>query len=114
MRAIQQELGTGNSGQDEASVDHYASPNAGSAVSHIEIAVMPLPPPGSKRWSPDAKAAVAAAVRGRILTLDEACEQYPLTVQEYLTWQHRIDLFGLAGLRLNGPQRRNTKTRSTE
>jgi hypothetical protein len=55
-----------------------------------------------------------AAVRGRILTLDEACEQYALSVEEYLAWQHGIDLFGLAGLRVTGPQRRNAKTRSTE
>jgi hypothetical protein len=55
-----------------------------------------------------------AAVRGRIFTLDEACEQYALTVEEYLAWQHGIDLFGLAGLYVNGPQRRNAKTRSTE
>ena len=114
MRAIQQDLGTGNSGRDEASVDHYAGPNAGSAVSHIEIAVIPLPPPWSKRWSPDAKAAVVAAVRGRILTLDEVCEQYEVSIEEYLTWQHGIDLFGWAGLRLTGPQRRSAKTCSTE
>jgi hypothetical protein len=113
QRAIQQELGPGNSGQDEASVDPYAGPDASSDVSHIEMAALPLPPPGTKQWSPDGKAAVVAAVRGRILTLDEACEQYALSVQEYLTWQHGIDLFGSAGLRVTEPQRRNAKTRST-
>ena len=114
MQTIQQELEIGSSEQDEASVDYYASPNASSDVSHIEIAGLPLPPPGSKRCTPDGKAAVVAAVRGRILTLDEACEQYELTVEEYLTWQHGIDLFGLAGLRVNGPQRhRSAKTYPT-
>ena len=114
MRAIQQELANGNSGQDEASVDRHAGPNAGSDVGQIEIADLPLPPPWSKRWSPQGKAAVVAAVRGRILTLDEICEQYEVSIEEYLTWQHGIDLFGLVGLRLNTSQRRNVKTRSTE
>ena len=114
MRAIQQELATGNFGRGEASVDHFAGPNAGADVGQIEIAGLPLPPPWSKRWSPQEKAAVVAAVRGRILTLDEVCEQYALTVQEYLAWQHGIDLFGWAGLRLTGPQRRSAKTRATE
>jgi hypothetical protein len=113
MRAIQQELGTGNSARNEASVGRYAGPDASSDASRIETADLPLPPPWSKRWSPDAKAAVVAAVRGRILTLDEVCEQYEVSIEEYLTWQHGIDLFGLAGLRPAKAQRRSAKTCST-
>ena len=114
MRAIQQEFETGNSRRDETSVDRYAGPDASSDAGHIEMAGLPLPPPWSKRWSPQKKAAVVAAVRGRILTVDEVCEQYEVSVEEYLAWQHGIDLFGLMGLRLNTPQRRNVKTRAAE
>ena len=113
MRAIQQEFEPGNSRRDEASVDPYAGPNASSDVSQIEMAGLSLPAPWSKRWSPQGKAAIVAAVRGRILTLDEACEQYEVSIEEYLAWQHGIDLLGLAGLRVTGPQRRNAKTRCT-
>ncbi|HXL70992.1 MAG TPA: DUF1153 domain-containing protein, partial [Rhizomicrobium sp.] len=44
-------------------------------------------------------AEVVAAVRGGLLSLDEACRRYTLTVEEFLGWQHSIDRFGLAGLR---------------
>jgi len=40
-----------------------------------------------------------AAVRGGLLSLDEACRRYTLTVEEFLAWQRAIDRFGLAGLR---------------
>ena len=40
-----------------------------------------------------------AAVRGGLLSLDEACERYRLTNEEFLAWQQSIDRHGLAGLR---------------
>ena len=46
-----------------------------------------------------AGARVVAAVRGGLLTLDEACERYSLTNEEFLAWQQSIDRHGLAGLR---------------
>ena len=45
------------------------------------------------------KAEVVAAVRGGLLSLEEACDRYVLTVEEYLGWQRSIDRHGLAGLR---------------
>ena len=113
MQTVQQGSVPASAELDEASIEHCAGPNASSDVNHIEMAGLPLPPPGSRRWPPDGKAAVVAAVRGRILTLDEACKQYEVSIEEYLTWQHGIDLFGLAGLRVTGPQRRHAKTCST-
>jgi hypothetical protein len=41
-----------------------------------------------------------AAVRGGLLTMEEACDRYALTVDEFLTWQRSIDRHGLAGLRV--------------
>lgn len=58
-----------------------------------------LPPANTQRWVIRRKAEVVAAVRGGLLTLDEACERYSLTNEEFLAWQQSIDRHGLAGLR---------------
>ena len=58
-----------------------------------------LPPPDTKRWVIRRKAEVVAAVRGGLLSLDEACERYTLTIEEFLSWNALIDRHGLAGLR---------------
>ncbi len=107
MRDIQQELGPENTGQDEAAVEHYAGPNANPDLNNIEMAGLLLPPPGSTRWWPHRKAAVVTAVRGGFLNLDDACNRYALSVEEYLSWQHGSDVLGLAGLRVSGPRRRH-------
>ena len=58
-----------------------------------------LPPRDTKRWVIRRKAELVAAVRGGLLTLEEACERYALTIDEYLSWQTTLDRHGLAGLR---------------
>jgi hypothetical protein len=58
-----------------------------------------LPPQDTKRWVVRRKAVLVAAVRGGLLSLEEACERYTLTVDEFLSWQHAIDRYGLPGLR---------------
>lgn len=58
-----------------------------------------LPPPDTGRWVIRRKAEVVAAVRGGLLTLDEALDRYALTAEEFLAWQRSIDKHGLAGLR---------------
>jgi len=58
-----------------------------------------LPPANTERWVIRRKAEVVAAVRGGLLSLDEACDRYRLTNEEFLTWQKSIDRHGLAGLR---------------
>ena len=63
------------------------------------LTIADLPPRDTKRWVIRRKAEVVAAVRGGLLSLDEACRRYTLTVEEFLAWQHAIDRFGLAGLR---------------
>ena len=63
------------------------------------LTVADLPPKDTKRWVIRRKAEVVAAVRGGLLSLDDACKRYTLTVEEFLAWQHAIDRFGLAGLR---------------
>ncbi len=63
------------------------------------LTVADLPPSTTKRWVIRRKAEVVAAVRGGLLSLDEACRRYTLTVDEFLSWQLSIDRHGLAGLR---------------
>jgi len=58
-----------------------------------------LPPSHTGRWVIRRKAEVVAAVRGGLLSLDEACSRYYLNSDEFLSWQRCIDRFGLAGLR---------------
>jgi hypothetical protein len=58
-----------------------------------------LPPPETERWVIRRKAEVVAAVRGGLLSLDDACDRYRLTNEEFLNWQQSIDRHGMAGLR---------------
>lgn len=58
-----------------------------------------LPPPNTRRWVSRRKAEVVAAVRAGLLTLEEACERYSLSVEEFLSWQRLIDSHGVPGLR---------------
>jgi hypothetical protein len=63
-----------------------------------------LPPPDTQRWVCRKKAQVVAAVRGGLLTLGEACERYSLSVEEFLSWEHAIEAFGVEGLRATHAQ----------
>jgi hypothetical protein len=58
-----------------------------------------LPPPNTKRWVIRRKAEVVAAVRSGLISLEEACERYKLSVEEFLSWQRLIDQHGMRGLR---------------
>jgi Protein of unknown function (DUF1153) len=63
------------------------------------LTIADLPPRGTTRWVVRRKAVLVAAVSGGLLSLEEACERYTLTVDEFLSWQHLIDCHGLQGLR---------------
>lgn len=63
-----------------------------------------LPSPNTKRWVIRRKADVVTAVRGGLITLDEACERYALSVEEFLAWQHAIERYGMSGLRITRVQ----------
>lgn len=59
-----------------------------------------LPPSSTTRWVVRRKAEVVAAVNGGLLTVDEVCERYGLTVEEFAGWQRAIDRSGMPGLRV--------------
>jgi hypothetical protein len=63
------------------------------------LTIADLPARETTRWVIRRKAEVVAAVRGGLLSLEEACSRYMLTVEEFLAWQRSIDRHGLAGLR---------------
>ena len=58
-----------------------------------------LPPSNTDRWVIRRKAEVVAAVRGGLLSLDDALAKYRLTAEEFLAWQKAIDNWGMQGLR---------------
>ena len=59
-----------------------------------------LPPRGLKRWTPRRKAEVVAAVNGGLLSVDEVCDRYNLTLEEFAGWQRAVDRSGMPGLRV--------------
>ncbi len=59
-----------------------------------------LPPPDTRRWVVRRKATVVAAVRGGLISLEEACKRYRLSVEEFLSWQRMIERHGVQGLRV--------------
>ncbi len=63
------------------------------------LTVADLPPKNTKRWVIRRKAEVVAAVRAGLISLEEACERYRLSVEEFLSWQRLIDRHGMRGLR---------------
>ena len=47
------------------------------------LTVADLPPRDTKRWVIRRKAEVVAAVRGGLLSIEEACDRYKLSVDEF-------------------------------
>ena len=86
------------------------APIAPRTVKHVigpsgrHLTLADLSSADTKRWVIRRKAEVVAAVRGGLLSLEEACDHYALSADEILSWQHRIDHFGLAGLRTTRSQ----------
>src|ERR1700759_3256867 len=72
-----------------------AARSAASALSALD-----LPPANTKRWVIRRKAEVVAGVRNGIISLEEACRRYKLSIEEFLSWQRLIESHGLAGLRV--------------
>lgn len=75
-------------------------PAQNGALDKHAVRLEDLPPPGTTRWVVRRKAAVVAGVRAGLLTLDEACERYRLSVEEFLSWQNTIERHGERGLRV--------------
>ena len=64
------------------------------------LTIASLPPPETTRWVVRRKAEVVAAVNGGLLSVNDVCERYSLTLEEFASWQRAIDRSGMPGLRV--------------
>jgi hypothetical protein len=69
-------------------------------ATEFDSGVEELPSPNTKRWVIRRKAAVVDAVKVGILTLEQACERYKLSTEEFFTWQTLVEQHGVPGLRV--------------
>jgi hypothetical protein len=58
------------------------------------------PAPDTKRWVTRRKAVIVDAVSAGMISLEEVCRRYELSVEEFLAWQRAIDTHGVPGLRV--------------
>ena len=65
------------------------------------LSITDLPKNNMTRWVIRRKAEVVAAVNGGMLSLEEACARYDLSLEEFCSWQETIDKSGLSGLRIS-------------
>jgi hypothetical protein len=59
-----------------------------------------VPPVTTTRWVARRKAQVVAAVQAGLFTIEEACDLYKLTLEEFLGWQQTIRETGIRGLQI--------------
>ncbi len=58
-----------------------------------------LPPSDTVRWVIRRKAELVAAIRGGLLSLEDACERYRLSEEELVSWADSLAKHGPRGLR---------------
>jgi hypothetical protein len=59
-----------------------------------------LPPPDTKRWVPRRKAMIVNAVHSGVISLEEVCRRYELSIDEFVGWRRAIETHGIPGLRV--------------
>lgn len=57
-----------------------------------------LPPPDA-RWTARRKAELVAAIGGGLLTREDACSRYGISLEEFTEWKRKYRKLGLRGLR---------------
>jgi len=65
----------------------------------LPLTLADLPAVDTIRWVIFRKAQVVSAVKGGLLSMDQACAQYRLSLDEFLSWKSAIEKHGLKGLR---------------
>ncbi|MEL6125582.1 MAG: DUF1153 domain-containing protein [Pseudomonadota bacterium] len=78
----------------------FATDHEGKTISRAD-----LPPPDTVRWVARRKAVVVAAVKGGIITAEEACSLYDLSPEELQSWQESLEKHGASALRVTTLQR---------
>ena len=67
--------------------------------SNDSIDAVPELPKSRQRWTARRKAGIIAAVRGGWVPIEEICEAYNVSADEFLAWELDIDRYGVLGLR---------------
>ncbi len=62
------------------------------------LTVKMLPPANTVRWVPRRKVQVVCAVRGGVISRQEACDRYGLSDEELFSWERLLDDHGLRAL----------------
>jgi len=75
-------------------------PSKDEVLRRVNTISVDLPPPDTKRWVPQRKAAIVNAVRRGAISLEEVCRRYQLSVEEFVAWQSAIENHGVPGLRV--------------
>lgn len=78
---------------------HSERPQAVIGPNGDELRWGDLPPPNTRRWVIRRKAEVVSAVRGGMLSVEEALDRYQLSDEEFASWMGAFDRHGLRGLR---------------
>ena len=66
------------------------------------VAVSSLPPPETRRWSPRRKAQLVCAVQAGLLSVEDVCARYSITLEEWSNWETQFARDGRRGLRVLG------------
>ena len=75
----------------------YAAPVNGFG---LPVTVETLPPPNTTHWVMRRKASVLAAVKSGLLSIEEACERYDLSLDEIKLWERTVQRSGIHALRV--------------
>ncbi len=78
------------------------------------LTVETLPPGNTVRWVPRRKAQVVCAIRGGLISREEACDRYGISDAELFSWERLLDEHGLRALHATRAQRYRTTTTSTD
>jgi hypothetical protein len=83
---------------------HYREGNRPYRSEALSPSVLPmsmsdLPPTDTTRWVPRRKADVVAGVRCGLISLEEACRMYQLSIDEFRSWERLLERHGVRGLR---------------
>lgn len=72
-----------------------------------------MPPANTTRWVASRKAQVVAAVDSGLMGLEEVMRRYNLSIEEFQSWRHAMDVAGLKGLRVAWAQEDRAARRRT-
>jgi len=78
------------------------------------ITPIDLPPPDTIRWTPNKKYIVVCAVRGGLISLEDALKRYHMEEKELSIWEKGFKDDGVTGLKSTHFQRRRQAKKQRE